>query len=72
MLIMSHEDNVCVVCLDTINDKYIKFSCKHYLHYECFRKYLFHFYDTEKSNFLCPICRKNHKVTILDIVSFLM
>lgn len=72
MLIMSYEDKVCVICLDEMDNEYIQFSCKHNLHYECFRTYLYHFYNIENSYFLCPICRTSHEVDIHDIVRFLL
>lgn len=59
------DDFYCSVCINSLNEEkntsigsfYIKFDCKHYLHYKCLHEYLI------QDKITCPLCRKKIKIT---------
>lgn len=66
--LLSHDDiDECVICLEDIEkSSYYIFNCTHKLHRECFDKYCNYNYDIENNFILCPICRSNINIEIVD------
>ena len=53
-------DEICVICQDNLNNKYIKTVCDHYFHKKCFEDWL-------KVKLECPLCKSKFDDKI-DIV----
>lgn len=68
----SDDNDICVICLESINDQHMTFYCKHKLHYSCFHEYLYYHYNIENKKILCPTCRTPHERDIMFIVNFLL
>ena len=68
----SDDNDICVICLEPINDQHMTFYCEHKLHYPCFQEYLYYHYNIENKNILCPTCRTTHERNIMFIVNFLL
>jgi hypothetical protein len=52
---MSHHDNECMICLESIKNissKMLTCNCRVFIHDECHKKW------NEQHNSECPVCRK--------------
>ena len=50
------DTNVCVICLEELDDQVINYNCKHIIHTHCLLDYV-KSQIKNKQDIICPICR---------------